>query len=364
MNTNKPNNRIEILDGFRTIAILSVILFHFFSRYTNSYYPYGDKYNFFKYGYLGVYFFFIISGFVISFTLENTQTFIGFWKRRFIRLYPSMIISSILIFIIMRLFDENRLFESAHEPKNFISSITFLPPTILKTISHHIEWTRNLRYLNSSFWTLWPEVQFYLISSTLYFFSKENFFRNLIFTAIALITLFLISSQLKVATNYAIYLKIFYFIFSIGYYISYFIFGVIFFKFFKNRQLKETNSKRLMMSFFCLIIIHFSVITDHNITINLINVGMLISFILFIYYPKCIDFLKNRYIAEIGLSSYFLYLIHEPIGVLLINLYAKYFQPLEFLFTILLIVVFCIASILYYRKVEKKLTKLLYSYFF
>lgn len=70
-------NRIQILDGFRAISILSVLLFHFFSRWTpplssESFYPYGSKYfSWFQYGGVGVEFFFMISGFVIYFTLEN-----------------------------------------------------------------------------------------------------------------------------------------------------------------------------------------------------------------------------------------------------------------------------------------------------
>lgn len=48
--------RINALDSFRSIAILIVLLFHFFSRWTILY-PYGEKYDFFNYGKLGVHFF-------------------------------------------------------------------------------------------------------------------------------------------------------------------------------------------------------------------------------------------------------------------------------------------------------------------
>lgn len=33
-----------------------------------------------------------------------------------------------------------------------------------------------------------------------------------------------------------------------------------------------------------------------------------------IYYPKLINFLENKILVKIGVSSYFLYLIHENIG--------------------------------------------------
>ena len=102
-------SRIAVLDGFRALAILSVMFFHYFSRWTPplnsiSIYPYKNSYNFFQYGYLGVQFFFIISGFVIFFTLERTNYLVAFWKKRVIRLVPSIVCASIITFIIFRFF--------------------------------------------------------------------------------------------------------------------------------------------------------------------------------------------------------------------------------------------------------------------
>ena len=72
-------DRIKILDGFRALAIISVMLFHYFSRYTTiGLYPYKDRYDFFSLGALGVQFFFIISGFVIYFTLKKTISILEF----------------------------------------------------------------------------------------------------------------------------------------------------------------------------------------------------------------------------------------------------------------------------------------------
>jgi peptidoglycan/LPS O-acetylase OafA/YrhL len=91
----EKESRIDILDSYRFIAILSVMLYHYYSRWTPpqnnvSYYPYGSGYDHFSLGWLGVQFFFIISGFVIAFTLTRTGSFTEFWKKRLIRLLPSM----------------------------------------------------------------------------------------------------------------------------------------------------------------------------------------------------------------------------------------------------------------------------------
>lgn len=129
--------RIAFLDFFRFIAILSVILYHYFSRWIPplndiSLYPYGDKYNYFHFGYLGVHFFLIISGFVISFTLTKCSSLGIFLKRRFIRLFPTMVIISIITFAFVSLVDYKHLFPASHKPYNIMASATFLPPFILQ----------------------------------------------------------------------------------------------------------------------------------------------------------------------------------------------------------------------------------------
>src|ERR1700755_1312107 len=112
-------HRIELLDSFRFIAVLSVFLYHFTNSWV-SLYPYGNFFgHIFRFGYLGVNFFFMISGFVISYTLENTPNLSSFYKNRFSRLFPPMLLCTIIIFVILSLLDDDYLFRNAHEIKNF-----------------------------------------------------------------------------------------------------------------------------------------------------------------------------------------------------------------------------------------------------
>ena len=103
--TQNNSNRIAILDGFRAIAILSVVLYHYFDRWNDPQFPYFGG-SFFHNGALGVPFFFMISGFVIYYTLENTASFKLFWKKRFIRLFPSLLIASVITYCFLLLFDQ------------------------------------------------------------------------------------------------------------------------------------------------------------------------------------------------------------------------------------------------------------------
>ncbi len=99
-------NRINFLDGFRGLAILLVLLFHAYARWS-SVVPYGDEFSMFpvfSYGYLGVNLFFLISGFVILMTLEKSKDFFQFLRKRWHRLFPAMLISTIFIFFIAQFF--------------------------------------------------------------------------------------------------------------------------------------------------------------------------------------------------------------------------------------------------------------------
>ena len=83
--------RISSLDALRGIAALAVVLYHYTFRY-NALYGHNfslEPLSVLKYGHLGVQLFFIISGFVIYLSIENTQSIKKFASNRFARLYPA-----------------------------------------------------------------------------------------------------------------------------------------------------------------------------------------------------------------------------------------------------------------------------------
>src|SRR5450631_2490401 len=109
--TAAAGERIDILDGLRGVAVLAVIGFHYFSRWTfplneKNLYPYGDVFAhvpFFRFGYLGVNLFFLVSGFVITLTLARCNSSREFFVKRFSRLMPAMVLASSATFLIVRL---------------------------------------------------------------------------------------------------------------------------------------------------------------------------------------------------------------------------------------------------------------------
>lgn len=356
--------RISILDGFRAISIISVMLYHYFSRWTPpknnvSLYPYGDKYNFFNYGYLGVQFFFVISGFVIFFTLERTDNLIAFWQKRMIRLFPSILIATLITYFFFILFDKYNLFPNSHFLKNFIPGLTFVYPYILNNI-----FNIDTSYINGSYWSLWPEIQFYILASLLYYFNKKRFLINFITASIILISINLIFENIKGSNRLHIelsneslnfYTKWISNSFNLITFLPFFCLGVIFYKISSNKKEKKKLSTFLKISL--LLIVLFIMYSGEVFQVRIIYFFIIGIFLLFIYLPSNLSFLENKIVTEIGESSYFLYLIHENIGVFLIYTLGKFILPGSFLMPVLLIILFSYFSILFSKKVDQPINK-------
>ena len=80
--------RFHELDALRGIAALAVVLFHF-TGYVTHHHHFGDFPFYFRLGERGVSLFFMVSGFVIYYTLERSKTLADFAFSRFSRLYPT-----------------------------------------------------------------------------------------------------------------------------------------------------------------------------------------------------------------------------------------------------------------------------------
>lgn len=93
---SKPH--YELLDGLRGVAALLVLFYHIFEGL--SFAAGGTLITVINHGYLAVDFFFILSGFVISYAYDDrwgkTMTTGNFFKRRLIRLHPMIIMGVIL----------------------------------------------------------------------------------------------------------------------------------------------------------------------------------------------------------------------------------------------------------------------------
>lgn len=177
--TQPPDHgRLDHIDGLRTIAILWVALYHYTYFWTpagkgDNLLPYGDllaKFPFADVGYLGVYLFFIVSGFVIAMSLTRSASIGQFVMNRGIRLWPTMIICGTITFVLTTAFGPDELRRS---PVEYLISLTFIPPPhVGKVIG-----MGGLEWLDGAYWSLWAEVRFYVIAALLYFLIGRSFLR-------------------------------------------------------------------------------------------------------------------------------------------------------------------------------------------
>ncbi|MBQ8502283.1 MAG: acyltransferase [Bacteroides sp.] len=88
----------ELLDGLRGVAALMVVWYHVFEGFA---FAEGSAIDVFNHGYLAVDFFFMLSGFVISYAYddrwqEGRLTLGSFFKRRLIRLHPMVVLGAVI----------------------------------------------------------------------------------------------------------------------------------------------------------------------------------------------------------------------------------------------------------------------------
>ncbi len=163
MHHSSGANRIEFLDGLRGLAVLLVILFHSYARWPELV-PYGSTFSdimLFSYGWLGVQLFFLISGFVIFMTLDRCTNLSEFFARRWLRLFPAMLICSLFIWYTAPLFPER----PAGLPTidQLIPGLTFVDPQWLQRFGIHA------KPIEGAFWSLFIEAQFYVVAGASYF---------------------------------------------------------------------------------------------------------------------------------------------------------------------------------------------------
>ncbi len=121
--------RYAYLDNLRFLAIIGVLIHHYFSPALPG-------------GYLGVYVFFAISGFLIANSLQHLNT-ISFYIKRLLRIFiPLVAIAHVYFFLF-----------------NAEASYT----TIIKSFLL-IEYNPQLGYTYAVLWSLFAEVGFYLLA--------------------------------------------------------------------------------------------------------------------------------------------------------------------------------------------------------
>jgi len=155
--TGRPRGQVEIVTILRGLAASSVFLFHLVCV-THGYIPGDAVHAFFSYGKFGVQFFFVISGFVIPYSMiranYRTSDFFRFLVKRVVRIEPPYML--ILALTVSFLWVRSRTVSADPFPVSW--------QQVVLHIGYLIPFS-GYDWLSIVFWTLAIEFQFYLFFS-------------------------------------------------------------------------------------------------------------------------------------------------------------------------------------------------------
>lgn len=299
--------RIKELDGLRGVAAAVVVVYHYFYRYDKLYQHQEIHTELFYYGKLGVELFFMISGYVIFWSLMKIQRPRDFLVFRFARLYPVYWASVLLTFLIVSIFGL---------PGREASFSTF----IANLLMFHEYFGFN--DVDGVYWTLKVELTFYLWIFIL--FSLRLLKRIDLFISLQLILSLLVHTHLVTLPELVydlLFLR----------WIPFFAMGISLFKLQNDLSNKHTIIN--LVGALLITIVAFSLKSF------LVFSGFLFVFVLAV--RGRFKLLGSRYLVFLGTLSYALYLIHQNIGYVIIRKgYAIGLHPMLSIGIAMLIVLF------------------------
>lgn len=290
-------NRIESVDFLRGIASLMVCYTH-----TTVVLPSGFLHSSGKYGWLGVDIFFVISGFVIPYSLHKAsyglRDFGNFLLRRVTRVDPPYFVSIIFAVICTYICSLSPSWNGGG------FSIT------LQQVALHLFYLNAFfkqDWVNDVYWTLAIEFQYYLMIGLLYpLLTCKNITRYIIFAALAVVSIVCASPDFKPFVVHWLFL---------------FMIGILVFW----NIAKSNNGKS-----FWVILLLLSLGSYFTLGL-LITITGVLSALVILWFKK-----PDRFFLFLGKISYSLYLTHEFTGRKIISLGVRFFPgPLGQLFLLI-----------------------------
>jgi peptidoglycan/LPS O-acetylase OafA/YrhL len=342
------NERIVTIDGFRCLAVMAVVVYHYYWRYASPANPenyLSESYSIFRYGYYGVQFFFVISGFIISHTLLSCDHFGDFIFRRLIRLLPALVVCAVITYV-ATWFYGGHLYESHRSILNFLPSLTFTPPQLWQQWLNRVD----IAYIDDVYWSLSVEMMFYFLAGAIFFLSRQRFVSTLLLVT-ATAVLIRIATSPKLHDGMPSFLHPFtdsvyhlYLILNFSYWI-YFALGVFFYKVFSEGIERISLRDKILIGF--LVATEYYFLAD--MVLMVLFTLIMALFLVFIYRQRWLIFLQHRVIVLIGVISYPVYLLHHNIGFILMNVMSGSFESVGPLVpAMIMFLIFGLAFLIFY----------------
>lgn len=306
-------SRLKELDVLRGFAALNVVLFHYTTKFRQNFgHDYPAKYDW-DYGKYGVQLFFMISGFVIFLSLKRKMQVSTFARKRFMRLYPTYWICLCLTFVIVWMAADPKIETQSFQV--FLFNLTM------------IQGMFNVESIDGAYWSLIPELLFYVFMAVLCQFRLLSRMR-----AVAVVWLGLMVLNILYPLPFGAYLM------NLQYGM-FFLAGILFYRI----MIERGDWHEHLLIGVCLM-----AAVMQNPSVTWLYMFLFLLFYLLVY-GKLSPFVRQPFLF-LGYISYPLYLLHQYIGFVLMR---KLNIPDEIV--VILIAVICMVAMawLVTRLVEK-----------
>ncbi len=288
-------HRIAVLDSFRALAIVPVLLFHYTMRWVPPQGPLAQTQFLpldgpFSLGWLGVEFFFMISGFVIFMTLHTCGSLREFAARRFVRLYPTLAVAALITLLLTPVIGMRMAPIGARD----LGGSLILAPTLVHGL-----------WVDQAYWSLQIEAIFYAWIGLLFFAARERFVTTwlLLLAGSTLVSLAIPTSHLLLLVASP--------------YLPFFSFGMAAYMRFSEGRISRRTGLLLAASAASYVILWHE--RDPGVHIGIGVMVLLFEGLL----RGWLKWLAHPVVVWVGRISYPLYLLHDVLGQsILTRLYA------------------------------------------
>jgi peptidoglycan/LPS O-acetylase OafA/YrhL len=341
------NERVGILDGFRGLAILLVIAYH----YT----------GFFSFGWIGVDLFFVLSGFLITGKLLESagrkDYFSSFYLKRILRIVPLYFLVLLFFFVLI--------------PAFFHSVVTPSYAALLKQQGYY--WTFTLNFYEAihgwpdnitlvPLWSLACEMQFYLTWPFIIFFiyrQKKEYLLAILFAFILFAVLFRLNG------HYFGYTSDEYRYILLPSRIDAFTCGALLCVCIKKDWFRQILQKGWVLSLVSLVAAVIIMICQHHLwhfgatlisgfgyTLNALFWSGIFASVWFAG-TTVVRLFSFKGLTIAGKYSYAIYIFHVPVKVVLIKLFKDTWLP-GYVIILLAVIVTLGCSVISYHLIEKR----------
>jgi len=330
--------RFYELDLFRFLAAMSVVFFHYtfrgFTAGDLSILSFPELGEVSRYGYLGVDFFFMISGFVILMSAIGRDAY-GFAISRIVRLYPAFWMGVTLTTLFIVVLGREKF---SVEWWQYLANLTMVGGYV------------GIKPVDGVYWTLLVEIKFYLIIFVLLVF-------NLIHRIKFILWGWLLMSFVANVVAFPSVVNFFLF----PEWAAYFIAGAMFYLS-KKEGISVDKLVAIALCFILSVLLAFERLTELESYFEIVFSRTFTALIIFGFYivfflisTDKLVLLKSKKMLFFGALTYPLYLIHQNIGFMLFNAFGEFAN--KYLVLGGVIGVMLLFSYLIHVHVEKRLSK-------